>query len=82
MELQEHPILPEKGLTSNQELKDDLAYKIIFGILVLIYMAALLTFFCKIFFNRKPKIHAVENVPEEKKCKVKNGEQKHELQRR
>ena len=69
MELQEHPILPEKGLTSNQELKDDLAYKIIFRILVLIYMAALLTFFCKIFFNRKPKIHVVENMPEEKKAK-------------
>ena len=69
MELQEHPILPEKGLTSNQELKDDLAYKIIFGILFLIYMAALLTFFCKIFFNRKPKIPAVENVPKEKNTK-------------
>ena len=69
MKFQEHPILPEKGLTSNQELKDDLAYKIIFGILVLIYMAALLTFFCKIIFNRKPKIHAVENVPKEKNTK-------------
>ena len=69
MELQEHPILPEEGLTSNQKLKDDLAYKIIFKILVLIYMAALLTFFCKIFFNRKPQIHAVENVPEEKNTK-------------
>ena len=69
MELQQHPILPEKGLTANQELENDLAYKIIFGILVLIYMVALLTFFCKIFLNRKPKIHAVENVPKEKNAK-------------
>ena len=50
--------------------------KIIFGILVLIYMAALLTFFCKIFFNRKPKIHAVENMPEEKMQSKKRGEKK------
>ena len=69
MELQQHPILPEKGLTANQELENDLAYKIIFRILVLIYMVALLTFFCKIFFNRKPKIHAVENVPKENSAK-------------
>ena len=69
MELQQHPNLPEKGLTSNQELKNDLAYKIIFGILVLIYMVALLTFLCKISLNRKPKIHAVENMPEEKNTK-------------
>ena len=69
MELQQHPILPEKGPTANQELENDLAYKIIFGILVLIYMVALLTFFGKIFLNRKPKIHAVENVPEEKNTK-------------
>ena len=69
MELQEHSILPEKGLTPNQELEDDLAYKIIFRILVLIYMAALLTSFCKIFFNRKPKFHAVENMPKEKNAK-------------
>ena len=69
MELQQHPILPKKGLTTNQELKNDLAYKIIFGILVLIYMVALLTFFCKIFLNRKLKIHAVENMPEEKNAK-------------
>ena len=63
MKLQQCPILPEKGLTSNQELKNDLAYKIIFGILVLIYMVALLTvFFYKISSNIKPKIHAVENV--------------------
>ena len=55
MELQEHPILPEKGLTSNQKLKDDLAYKIIFGILVLIYMAALLTFFAKYFLTENLK---------------------------
>ena len=72
MELQEHSILPEKGLTSNQELEDDLAYKIIFGILVLIYMAALLTFFCKIFFNIF-KIYAVENVPKVKNAKEKTG---------
>ena len=69
MELEQHPIFSEKGLTSNQELKNDLAYKIIFGILVLIYMVALLTFFCKIFLNRKPKIHAVENMPKEKNTK-------------
>ena len=79
MKLQEHPILPEKGLTSNQELKDYLAYKIIFGILVLIYMAALLTFFCKIFFNRKPKIHACRKCAQREKHKVKHGEQKHGL---
>ena len=71
MKLQQHPILPGKGLTSNQELKNDLAYKIIFGILVLIYMVALLTFFYKISSNRKPKIHAVENVSEEENT-VKN----------
>ena len=69
MKLQQHPILPEKGLTANQGTQNDLAYKIIFGILVLIYMVSLLTFFCKIFLNRKPKIHAVENVPKEKNAK-------------
>ena len=69
MELQQHPILPEKGLTANQELKNDLACNIIFRILVLIYMVTLLTVFCKIFLNRKPKIHAVENVPKEKNGK-------------
>ena len=66
---QQHPILPEKGLTSGQEFKNDLAYKIIFGIFVLIYMVALLISFCKIFSNRKPKIRAVEPIAEEKNTK-------------
>ena len=50
MELQEHPILPEKSLTSNQKLEDDLAYKIIFRILVLIYMACSVNTFLQNIF--------------------------------